>query len=573
VADSHYGAALATLGACCYHEKRYEEACGYYRKAMKIVEDSLGQNESWHRLKEYVEACEKAMGEESTLPAAKGMELAEKYYESFGRPMIAEKFPDYQDRIAVGLVGRGSDCFGYDDEASRDHDWGPEFCLWVTDETYEEIGEELQKAYQELPDVFQGIKRAPYVSGQNRRGVIRISDFYRGLVGADTYEKIDWRSVNDYGLAAAVNGKVFKDGEGVFTAFREKLKKGYPESIRYLKLAESASRFAQTAQYNFPRMLKRGDTFTAGMMAWDGMKEAAKLQHYAEGRYPVHDKWLYRSLRETPEGREAAGYLARVQRLLAGTQPQSAVQALEELGEYFARELYRLDIISDIDSYLDAHRDELLYKASLAEKSDEELVEAIARLEFEAFDKVKNEGGRASCQNDWPTFSIMRKSQYLTWNRTMLLQYLYDFHREYLRGHNLIEEKYGRMMESTAPEQYEKIRDHFPLLTEEKKNIIEQICSMQVGWMEAFAAEYPALADNARSIHTSEDNPFNTSYETYLRGEIGTYSDKMLELYGRYIVGYAREGKNPAYDIMGNSVRMYGYQDIDEAEKKTAEAW
>lgn len=91
--------------------------------------------------------------------------------------------------------------------------------------------------------------------------------------------------------------------------------------------------------------------------------------------------------------------------------------------------------------------------------------------------------------------------------------------------------------------------------------------------MEEFAAEYPALADNARSIHTSEDNPFNTSYETYLRGELGTYSDKMLELYGRYIVAYAAEGKNLAYDIMGNSVRMYGYRDIGEAERKTKDAW
>ena len=202
----------------------------------------------------------------------------------------------------------------------------------------------------------------------------------------------------------------------------------------------------------------------------------------------------------------------------------------------------------------------------------QELVDKIVKAEWEAFDKVQNEGGRASCQNDWFTFSIMRKSQYLTWNRTMLLQYLYDFHREFYRGHNLIEEKYGRMMESTAPEKYRELEKHFPVLTEEKKGIIEQICGMQVKWMEEFAAQYPALADNARSIHTYEDNPFNTSYETYLRGEIGTYSDKMLELYGRYIVEYARSGKNPAYDIMCNSVAMYGYRDIEEAEEKTARA-
>lgn len=90
--------------------------------------------------------------------------------------------------------------------------------------------------------------------------------------------------------------------------------------------------------------------------------------------------------------------------------------------------------------------------------------------------------------------------------------------------------------------------------------------------MEEFAAQYPALAENARSIHSYEDNPFNTSYETYLRGELGTYSDKMLELYGRYIVQYAREGKNPAQDIMTNSVRMYGYESVEEAEQKTAAA-
>lgn len=595
VSDSHYGAALATLGACCYGEKRYQKAYQYYSEAMHIVERSLGQNEAWRRLKEYVEACEKALegdaasgktqeehaageiaAERNRLKEeAPGMALSEEYYEACGKPMIAERFAAYEDRIAVGLVGRGSDCFGYDDEVSRDHDWGPDFCMWVTDETYEEIGEALQRAYLELPEEWRGYRRAPHVNGKNRRGVIRISDFYKGLLGTDKYEAIDWRSIDDYALAAAVNGRVFRDEEGIFSAFREKLKAGYPEEIQYLKLAESMARFSQNAQYNFPRMWGRGELLTARMLLMDGVREAMKLPYYAENQYPPHDKWLHRGLEKLEEGYNVAIELILVEQAIAKLPAtfEEVQRRMEELGELFARDLYRRGIISDIDSYLDSHTDELVYKASLAGKSEAELAEEIARLEFEAFDKVHNEGGRASCQNDWFTFSIMRKSQYLTWNRTMLLQYLYDFHREYLRGHNLIEEKYGRMMESTAPEQYEKIKAHFPQLTEEKRAIIEQICRVQVGWMEAFAAEYPALADNARSIHTSEDNPFNTSYETYLRGELGTYSDKMLELYGRYIVEYAREGRNLARDIMGNSVRMYGYKDIDEAEKKTAEAW
>lgn len=586
VADSHYGAALAALGACLYREGRYGEALRYYRQASEIVEQSLGKNEYYRRLQEYVAACEGKIQEETAVKDSgdknggsgrrseeadrgKGLQLARAYYEAFGRQMIEEKFPEYAGRIAVGLAGRGSDCFGYDDETSRDHDWGPDFCMWVSDETYDEIGEALQAAYEALPGNFQGFCRAPHVNGKNRRGVIRISDFYRGLVGAESYEKLDWRSVEDTALAAAVSGEVFRDDEGSFSELRRRLQEGYPEEILYLKLADSAAKFAQTAQYNFPRMQKRGDSLTAGMMAWSGVREAMKLQHYIEGKYPPHDKWLHYSLCQSENGRKVESLLYEI----SAKQGREAQEAIERLGAFFAMELYSIGFISDTESYLDAHSEELVYKSSLAARSDTELVEEIAKLEFEAFDKVHNEGGRASCQNDWFTFSIMRKSQYLTWNRQMLMQYLYDFYREFHRGHNLIEEKYGRMMESTAPEEYEKIKSHFPVLTEEKKRIIEQICGMQVGWMEEFAREYPALADNARSIHTSEDNPFNTSYETYLRGELGTYSDKMLELYGRYIVGYAQAGKNLARDIMGNSVRMYGYGSIEEAEEKTRAAW
>ena len=91
--------------------------------------------------------------------------------------------------------------------------------------------------------------------------------------------------------------------------------------------------------------------------------------------------------------------------------------------------------------------------------------------------------------------------------------------------------------------------------------------------MEEFAGNFPALADNARSIHTWEDHAFDTSYETYLRGELGTYSDKMLELYGRYVVEYARSGTNLTYAIMENSVKMYGYTSIEEANRKIAGIW
>ena len=85
--------------------------------------------------------------------------------------------------------------------------------------------------------------------------------------------------------------------------------------------------------------------------------------------------------------------------------------------------------------------------------------------------------------------------------------------------------------------------------------------------MEEFAAKYPAMGERARRIRTSQDNAFETSYETYLRGELGTYSDKMLELYARFIVGLSSNGSNLAYETMLNTAKLYGYDSVDSAER------
>lgn len=610
--DAHYCAALSALGMCFYKQKEFNEAEKLFSQGMDIIENSLGRNLQYERLKVNRDACREAMGAQEQPPEEmdalkktvskdvkeesadmdnmkitklKGLELCRKYYEEYGTKMIGEKFPEYAGKIAVGLVGEGSDCMGYDDNISEDHDWGPDFCMWVTDETYEKIGERLKEEYDKLPTEFMGYHRTKSAQGYGRRGVMTISGFYKRILNCERYEDIDWRMVDDYALATALNGEVFRDDEGIFSEFRNKLLQGYPESIRFLKLAEDAAKVSQNGQYNYFRMIKRNDRLTADILLAECIKNAMKLQHHICNVYPPHDKWLHRSLMGLPGGMELDRILSELHHCMNGmdsnmnndvntdtsaaaaTVENRVKELTEQLGSFFAAEMYENCDISDIDSYLDMHTEELLEKSLYSKMSDMELVDQIARTEFEAFDKVKNEGGRASCQNDWPTFSVMRKSQYMTWNRTMLLQYLYDFNREYRRGHNLITEKYGRMMESTAPDRYEEIKDNFPELSDEKKAVIEQIVGIQMQMMESFAEKHPNVAQNARSLHTYEDNIVNTSYETYLRGEISTYSDKMLQLYGMFVVQCASDNVNIAYKTIENSAKLYGYKDIDEFEK------
>ena len=86
--------------------------------------------------------------------------------------------------------------------------------------------------------------------------------------------------------------------------------------------------------------------------------------------------------------------------------------------------------------------------------------------------------------------------------------------------------------------------------------------------METFAKNYPYLAANMRSIRTSSDNEYNTSYETYLRGELGTYSENTFVMYTGFIIEFLKAGRNLAEETMGNTVKLYGYESLDEAEGK-----
>ena len=60
----------------------------------------------------------------------KGLELSRRYWEAYGVPLL-DRFPELRDRLAAGLCGSGSECFGYDDELSRDHDFDPGFILFL----------------------------------------------------------------------------------------------------------------------------------------------------------------------------------------------------------------------------------------------------------------------------------------------------------------------------------------------------------------------------------------------------------------------------------------------------------
>ena len=196
------------------------------------------------------------------------------------------------------------------------------------------------------------------------------------------------------------------------------------------------------------------------------------------------------------------------------------------------------------------------------------MINEIVNLEWEMFQNVENTGGRANCQDDYETFYIMRASQYKCFAHEVLVSYLNDLKEAKAHSRNLILEKYARMMAYTHLEEYEQIKDYFEPLDDQALEIIEQIVEIQLNWRKEFKRHFPKLIQLSRQSYSTHDSHEHTSFETYLRGELMTYSKQTLILYTQMIVDYYKCNINLVTSIMHETIKFYGYESLEEAEAK-----
>lgn len=233
-----------------------------------------------------------------------GLELSRRFYEAFGAPMLHREFPELEEVIAVGLAGAGSECFGYDDEVSRDHDFEPGFCLFLPDEAVidRRAAFRLERAYARLPEEFLGFRRLKISPvGGNRHGVIRMDDFFRARIGRkDAFSSdMEWFGISEQYLAEATNGAVFRDDVGLFSSIRKKLSY-FPEDVRRKKLAGTLLLMAQSGQYNYARCLAHGEPAAAQLAVCEFVRHTIAAVFLLNGRYLPYYKWQFRVLRELP---------------------------------------------------------------------------------------------------------------------------------------------------------------------------------------------------------------------------------------------------------------------------------
>lgn len=328
--DAHFGAAVAGHAEASFRLGNFADAVALYRTALAIVERNYGrESDAYAVTSENLAHAERAHAASRpdeapaphlaaaiarpkegvpAAPAMRGLELSRAYWEAHGRPMIERGYPELKGRVAAGLMGHGSECYGFDDAASRDHDFGPGFCLWLTEEDFAAHGERLQADYDLLPAEFAGVgprAQTRRASGQGRRvGVFEVGAFFESITGLATAPAADrpheWLMIEEATLAAATNGAIFADPLGAVSAARDGFRR-MPSDVRLALLGRRLGMMAQAGQYNVPRMLDRGEGEAAWLAVAEFVRAAASAVFLLNGPasvgYLPYYKWHFAALR------------------------------------------------------------------------------------------------------------------------------------------------------------------------------------------------------------------------------------------------------------------------------------
>ena len=280
----------------------------------------------------------------------RGIELSRAYFEAWGLPMLRERFPELLPHIAAGVCGQGSENFGFDDEISRDHDFDPGFFIWLPEDLYRQYEFRLSRAYDGLPETFEGVP----LQGKSVYETARHGVRCRELPPAPA----DWLRVPSFRFACAVNGAIFYDGDGALTALREGLLHP-PADVVYKKMATAAVFAAQSGQYNFPRLLKHGEPGAAMLAAAEFTKQVCELIHLLNGRWCPFYKWALRSAKALPVLGDLA---AEAQCLLLHPPTDESAERIEKLAGVLIAEFRRRGLTDHPSEFLEPHAYELAAK-------------------------------------------------------------------------------------------------------------------------------------------------------------------------------------------------------------------
>lgn len=286
----------------------------------------------------------------------KAIDRSRDLFENHFLPRLKERYPECMGNFAAGIMGHGSECFGFEDEISLDHDVSNGFYIWVDEQNDIKYGVKLFRVYKEVFEQFGqsfGVQ-----SGAVKRGVVTIADFLEGVIGAKALPKCvsDWMAIPCYALANATNGEIFYDGNGVFTKAVDYLKNEMPLDVKLKKLSASLALAAQSGQYNFMRAVGHGEFGAAAISLTEFVQNISEASFLLNGKFAPYYKWTLKALKNLGILNDIAPKLEFL--LCEATNKDTAEEKsgiIEEICRLVINELKRQKLSESDSNYLEHH--------------------------------------------------------------------------------------------------------------------------------------------------------------------------------------------------------------------------
>jgi len=296
----------------------------------------------------------------------KRLTLSREYFTKTALPDFSRRFPDILPAAAAGLVGNGSECFGYDDMISRDHDWGVDFFIWLPENLSERIPEIAYwktRLLEENPPEFPRT-RSEYGA---RIGVETVGGFYKSLIGCAGCPSTlnEWISAPEANIAMAVNGEVFIDNPGYFTSIRNEILRYFPEDLRLKRLSYECMMLAQSGQYNFGRVMKRGDIITARNSLSRFSDAVIHTVFLLNRRFMPYYKWRAKALSQLSIlGGTVFAELVKLAKISLPQESETAENTISMICSLISDRLRKEGLSSSEDWFMTSHGEELRAKIS-----------------------------------------------------------------------------------------------------------------------------------------------------------------------------------------------------------------
>ena len=168
--------------------------------------------------------------------------------------------------------------------------------------------------------------------------------------------------------------------------------------------------------------------------------------------------------------------------------------------------------------------------------------------EWEMFTNTNNIGRRSSCQDQKGNFIASRAAYWNMFDEQVLSSYLKDLSNAKSNKINLAAQKYGYMMESTDPDYFRTIKHLLVPVSDKKLKLVDSIMLIYMKWEESLISS--SLDNKNRVLYKQYDSKYNTSVETYMKGELTSYSEETLSLILAQFLKNVSDGENPVKNYL-----------------------